>query len=96
MAIRVSHALSEKAIKKLGLDKRLDSSKEANNVPVKEWDSDDAYWNEWEEEFSNHRAKWYVKISNFFKYSIGWRTRDWWINTKWFWGNLRTFRPILK
>ena len=39
----VSHALSEKAIKKLGLDTNLEKSKRAERVPVKEWDSSEAY-----------------------------------------------------
>ena len=96
MSIETSHALSEKAIKKLGLDKKPTSINEADNVPIKEWDSDDAYWKEWKEEMSARRAKWYMKVANFFKYSIGWRTRDWWQNTKWYFSNLRTFHPILK
>ena len=95
MAIGVSHALSEKAIKKLGLDKEPKSIKDVDTVPVKEWNSDDAYWEEeLEQRFKNR--KWYVKVGNFFKYRIGWRTREWWINTKWYLSNLRTFRPILK
>ena len=96
MAIGVSHALSEKAIKKLGLDKEPAPTKETDKIPVKEWDSYDAYWEDWEEELSDRHAKWYVKIANFFKYRIGWRTRDWWIDTKWYFSNLKTFQPILK
>ena len=96
MAIGVSHVLSEKAIKKLGLEKEPKSIKDVNTVPVKEWDSSDAYWEEWEEEILNEDKKWHIKIKNFFKYRIGWRTREWWINTKWYLSNLRTFRPILK
>lgn len=78
MAIGVSNALSEKAIRRLGLDDEPVSLKKAERVPVKEWDSSDAYW---EEELSDRHAKWYVKAANFFKYSIYWRTRDWWIDT---------------
>lgn len=96
MAIGVSQILSEKAIKKLGLDKDRKTFKDANCVPVQEWDNEKAYWDDWEKEMSDRRAKWYVKVANFFKYSIGWRTRDWWWNTKWYFSNLRTFRPILK
>ena len=95
MAIEVSHILSEKAIKKLGLDKNPKSINEADKVPVKEWDSRDAFY---EEEFwqRHENRKWYVKVGDFFKYRIGWRLRDWWIDTKWYFRNLRTFQPILK
>ena len=95
MAIEVSHTLSEKAIKKLGLETNPKPKIAADNVPVKEWDSDDAYWEE-ELDLRYKNKKWYVKIGDFFKYNIGWRTRDWWIDTKWYFSNLRTFRPILK
>ena len=91
-----SHALSEKAIKKLGLEKDLDQSKRAESVPIKEWDSSESYWKEWEEQFEERHAKWYNKIKSFFQYRIGWRTRDWWYDTKWYFHNLKTFRPILK
>ena len=44
-----SHALSEKAIKKMGLNTKREEnplSKEA----VKEWATEQEYWDEWEEE----------------------------------------------
>lgn len=89
-----SQALSEKAIKKLGLDK-INEPNLADRTPVKEWDSCDAFF---EEEFDlrHENRKWYTKVGDFFKYRIGWRTRDWWYDTKWYFRNLRTFRPILK
>ena len=89
-----SQVLSEKAIKKLGLDKRTEPNL-ADRTPVKVWDNYDEYF---EEEFDLRRKnkKWYVKVGDFFKYRIGWRTRDWWYNTKWYFRNLRTFQPILK
>lgn len=91
-----SHALSKKAIRKLGLDKDLEKSKRAERVPVKEWDSAEAYWKEWEEQFEERNTKWYNKIKSFLEYSIGCRIRDWWYNTKWYFHNLKTFHPILK
>ena len=90
-----SHALSEKAIKKLRLDKKSEESV-LDKTPVKEWESVDEYWKEFYEERSERNAKWHVKIANFFKYSIGWRTRDWWIDLKWYFRNIRTFQPVLK
>lgn len=90
-----SHALSEKAVKRLGLDKKSEESV-LDKTPIKEWDSADEYWKEFYEEIEERHAKWYVKVANFFKYSIGWRTRNWWIDTKWYFRNLRTFQPILK
>lgn len=92
----VSHALSEKAIKKLGLDKELENSKSVERVSVKEWDSSEAYWNEWMEQLEERHAKWYDKIKCFFEYRILWCTRDWWCDMKWYFHNLKTFQPILK
>ncbi len=91
----VSHALSEKAIKKSGLDKKREESP-LSKVVVKEWATEKEYWEEWEAELEDRHAKWSTKIKNFFKYRIGWRTRDWWWNMKWYFHNLRTFQPILK
>ena len=96
MKTNASHILSEKAVKRLGLDKHQNPLNKADKLPVKEWDSSEAYWMDFEEEISDHRAKWYVKVAHFFKYRIEWRTRDWWLDTKWYFSNLRTFRPILK
>lgn len=91
----VSHALSEKAIKKLGLDKeRVENP--LSKVVVKEWATEREYWEEREKEFEERHEKWSTKIKNFFKYRIVWRTRDWWWNTKWYFRNLKTFQPILK
>lgn len=95
MAIGVSHKLSEKAIKKRGLDKDSIPISGADNVPVQEWDNEEAFYKE-EFELRHKNKRWYVKIGDFFKYNIGLRTRDWWIDTKWYFSNLRTFRPILK
>lgn len=91
-----SHALSEKAVKKHGLENAHEEDKITDRTPVKEWNSYDAYWDDRMAELDDRNAKWYVKVKNFFKYSIGWRTRDWWINTKWYFRNLKTFKPILK
>ena len=44
---RKDHALSEKAIKKLGLENAHEDYELADQTPVKEWDSSEAYWNEW-------------------------------------------------
>ena len=74
MAMGVSHALSEKAIKKLGLDKEPTPTKEADKIRIKEWDSSDAYW---EEDLSDRHAKWYVKVANFFKDSELNALKDW-------------------
>ena len=91
----VSQALSEKAIKKLGLDKEREENPLSKEV-VKEWATEQEYWKEWEEQFEERHAKWSTKIKNFFKYSICWRTRDWWWNIKWYFHNLITFQPVLK
>ena len=90
-----SHALSEKAIKKMGLDKKSDENPLSKEV-VKEWTTEQEYWDEWCEELEDRHAKWSTKIKNFFVYRIGWRIREWWINTKWYFHNLRTFQPVLK
>lgn len=90
-----SHALSEKAIKKMGLDKKSDENPLSKEV-VKEWTTEQEYWDEWYEELEDRHAKWSTKIKDFLVYRIGWRTREWWINTKWYFHNLRTFQPVLK
>lgn len=91
----VSQTLSEKAIKKLGLDKERKENP-LSKVVVKEWATEQEYWKEWEAELEDRHAKWSTKIKYFFKYRIGWRTRDWWWNTKWYFHNLKTFQPVLK
>ena len=91
----VSQVLSEKAIKKLGLDKEREENPLSKEV-VKEWATEQEYWDEWEKVFEDRHAKWSTKIKKFFKYRIGWRTRDWWWDTKWYFYNLKTFQPILK
>ena len=45
-----SHALSEKAIKKMGLDKKREENPLSKEV-VKEWASEQEYWAEWEAEY---------------------------------------------
>lgn len=93
---RKDHALSEKAIKKLGLENAHEDYELTDQTPVKEWDSSEAYWNEWMGEIEAKDAMWYNKIKNFFKYRICWRTREWWYDIKWYFRNLRRFQPILK
>jgi len=90
-----SQALSEKAIKKMGLDKKREESPLSKEV-VKEWATEQEYWDEWEAELEDRHAKWSTKIKNFFVYRIGMRTKDWWIDTKCYFSNLKTFQPILK
>ena len=90
-----SHALSEKAIKEMGLDKKREENPLSKEV-VKEWASEQEYWAEWEAELEDRHATWSTKIKNFFVYRIGRRTRDWWRNMKWYFHNLKTFQPILK
>ena len=41
-----SHALSEKAIKKMGLDKKSNENPLSKEV-VKEWTTEQEYWDEW-------------------------------------------------
>jgi len=93
---RNDHALSEKAIKKLGLENVREEEELADKTPVKEWDSSEAYWNEWMAELDTEHAIWYNKVKDFVKYRIFWRTRDWWYDTKWYFRNLWRFQPILK
>lgn len=96
----VSHALSEKALKKLGLD--LDKIEKPDPIKSKEvlqeWNSSKEYWewqtNKWKEESENGNFK--EKLEDFWKYHIAWPLRDWWYDTKWFFSNLKTFYPILK
>ncbi len=90
-----SHALSEKAIKKMGLDKQREENPLSKEV-VKEWATEQEYWDEWDAEFIDDNAKWSTKIKKFFVYRIGWHTREWWWNTKWYFRNLKTFHPVLK
>ena len=90
-----SHALSEKAIKKMGLNKKREKSTLSKEV-VKEWATEQEYWDEWDAEFEEDHAKLSTKIKNFFVYGIGWRTRDWWWNVKWYCRNLKTFQPVLR
>ena len=44
-----SHALSEKAIKRRGLDKQREENPLSKEV-VKEWATEQEYWDEWEKE----------------------------------------------
>ena len=90
----VSQALSEKAIKKLGLN-NVKEENPLSKVVVKEWATEQEYWKEWETELEDRHAKWSTKIKNFFVYRIGWRTRDRLWNMKWYFHNLKTFQPIL-
>ncbi len=90
-----SQALSEKAIKRMGLDKKKEESPLSKEV-VREWETEQEYWVEWEKELKEDHAKWSTKIQNFFVYRISWRTRDRWRNMKWYFHNLKTFQPILK
>ena len=90
-----SQALSEKAIKRMGLDREKEENP-LSEVVVKEWATEQEYWDELEEEWKEDHAKWTTKIKNFFVYRIGWRTRDWWWNMRWYFHNLKTFQPILK
>lgn len=90
-----SHALSEKAIKRMGLNTKREQNPLSKEV-VKEWATEQEFWEEWEADIRDDHAKWTTKIKNFFVYRIGWRTRDWWIDTKWYFHNLKTFQPVLK
>ena len=90
-----SQALSEKAIKRMGLDREKEESPLSKEV-VREWATEQEYWSEWEKELKEDHAKWSTKIKNFFVYRISWRTRDRWRNMKWYFHNLKTFQPILK
>lgn len=92
----ISHALSEKAIKKLGLDKKEKLDLTKSREVVKEWNNPREYWADQECKWKEEDKKLKKKIKNFFKYRIAWRLRDWWWNTKWYFHNLKTFKPILK
>lgn len=90
-----SHALSEKAIKKMGLDKKKEANPLSREV-VKEWATEQEYWDEWEAEIREDNAKWLTRIKDFFVYRIGWRTRDWWYDVRWYFHNLKRFQSVLK
>lgn len=79
----------------MGLDKKKEESPLSKEV-VREWETEQEYWVEWEKELKEDHAKWSTKIQNFFVYRISWRTRDRWRNMKWYFHNLKTFQPILK
>ena len=91
-----NQVLSEKGIKRFNLEnteQSIEKSKKA--VPIKEWTSYDDYFKE-EREDHNNNKKWYEKIKDFFVYSIGWNIRDWWIDIKWYFNNLKLFQPMIK
>jgi hypothetical protein len=91
-----SQKLSEKGIKRFNLEnaeQSIEKSKKA--VPVKEWTSYDDYFKDEFEDRHNNK-KWYEKVKDFFVYSIGWNVRDWWIDTKWYFYNLKCFQPMIK
>ena len=69
---------------------------ESNRKEVKVWDSYDDYNNEWLTEREERRSKWYNKVKDFFVYRIGWRTRDWWYDTKWYFRNRSKFLKLAK
>ena len=93
-----SHALSEKAIKRMGLDKLKERDPIKSKEVVQEWDSPREYWDwqekKWDEEHKNRSFK--KKLEDFWKYKIAWPTRDCWYNTKWYFSNLKRFQPVLK
>ena len=93
-----SHALSEKAIKKMGLDKIEKPDPAKSKEVVQEWNNQREYWDwqekKWDEEHKNRSFK--EKLKDFWKYKIAWRTRDWWYDTKWYFSNLKRFQPVLK
>ena len=91
-----SQILSEKGIKRFNLEnvKQL-IEKTKDVVPVKEWTSFDDYFKEDFGERHNNK-KWYENVKDFFVYSIGWNVRDWWIDIKWYFSNLKLFQPIIK
>ena len=91
-----SQVLSENGIKRFNLEnaeQSIEKSKKA--VPVKEWTSfNDYFMEDFEDRYNN--KKWYEKVKDFFVYRIGWNVRDWWIDTKWYFSNLKRFQPMLK
>lgn len=91
----VSHALSKKAIKKLNLEENPKFEIENKEI-VQEWPDQKTYWEDFTNEILNRDKKWYTKIKNFFVYRIGWRCRDLYYNTKWYFHNLKVFQPVLK
>lgn len=90
-----SQVLNEKSIKRFNLEnakQEIENSKEA--VPVKEWNNFDEYL---KDDFEDrHNKKWYERVKDFFEYNIGWTVREWWIDTKWYFSNLKRFHPIIK
>lgn len=91
-----SQRLSEKGIKKFNLENAEQSiEKSKNAVPVTEWTSyDDYFKDEFEDRHNN--MKWYEKVKDFFVYTIGYNVRDWWIDTRWYFSNLKRFQPMIK
>ena len=91
-----SKILNKKFIKSINLEKAeqiIEKAEEA--VPVKEWTNFDDYFNEnFEDRYNN--KKWYEKVKDFFVYHIWWDVRDWWIDIKWYFSNLKRFQPMLK
>ena len=90
-----SQILSEKGIKRLNLENAKQTIKKTKEaVPVKEWTNFDDYFKDDFED--HHNKKWYEKVKDFFVYNIGWKVKDWWINTKWYFNNLKLFQPMIK
>jgi len=88
--------LSEEGIKRFNLENAEQSIEESKKaVPVKEWTSYDDYLKEEFEDRYNNR-KWYERVKDFFVYTIGYNVRDWWIDTRWYFSNLKRFQPMIK
>lgn len=92
----VSHALSEKAIKRMGLDKIEKPDPIKSKEVVQEWNSPCEYWEWKEKKLKEEDKKFLKKFKDFWKYSVYYQLRDWYYNTKWYFSNLKTFQPILK
>lgn len=92
----VSHALSEKAIKRMGLDKIEKPDPIKSKEVVQEWNSPREYWDWQEKKWDEENKKFSKKFKDFWKYSVYYRLRDWYYNTKWYFRNLKTFQPVLK
>lgn len=88
--------LSEEAIKRLDLENAEQSIEERKEaVPVKEWNNYKDYLTD-EFEDCHNDEKWYEKVKDFFVYTIGHNVRDWWIDTRWYFSNLKRFQPMIK
>lgn len=83
--------LSKEVVEKLDLDK-IELKKDRKEVKV--WTSYDEYFNE---NFpSKEKLSFFERITDFFEYSICWKIKDWFYNTREYLHNIKKFNKLAK